>query len=100
MSSVRRQDVFSPKDWEPSAQGERSDALGRRPTMPQAEGLRDGYGAFSVSPSNVEAVTRYIANQEENHKRRDFKDELRELLRANGSEWDERTSGIDRSRRP
>jgi len=51
---------------------------------------QNGYGAFSVSPSNAEAVTRYIANQEENHKRRDFKDELRELLRANGMEWDER----------
>jgi REP element-mobilizing transposase RayT len=51
---------------------------------------QNGYGTFSVSPSNVEAVTRYIANQEENHKRRDFKDELRELLRANGIEWDER----------
>jgi putative transposase len=51
---------------------------------------QNGYGAFSVSPSNIEAVTRYIANQEKNHRRRDFKDELRELLRANGMEWDER----------
>jgi REP element-mobilizing transposase RayT len=51
---------------------------------------QNGYGAFSVSPSNVEAVTRYIANQEENHRKRDFKDELRELLRVNGIEWDER----------
>ncbi|HSQ58470.1 MAG TPA: transposase, partial [Gemmata sp.] len=50
---------------------------------------QNGYGAFSVSPSNVEAVSRYIANQEANHSKRDFKDELRELLRANGIEWDE-----------
>ena len=52
--------------------------------------LADGYGAFSVSPSNVEDVKRYIANQEENHRHRDFQSELRELLRKNGMEWDER----------
>ena len=49
-----------------------------------------GYGAFLVSPSNVEEVKRYIANQERNHLSRDFQHELRGLLRANGMEWDER----------
>lgn len=29
-----------------------------------------GYGAFSVSPSNIEGVKRYIANQEKHHKKR------------------------------
>ena len=41
---------------------------------------QNGYGAFSVSPSNVKSVTRYIANQEENHRDRDFQGELRTLL--------------------
>ncbi len=51
---------------------------------------QNGYGAFSVSPSNVGEVTRYIANQERNHRSRDFQTELRELLGMNGMDWDER----------
>jgi len=51
---------------------------------------QNGYGAFSVSPSKVKQVRDYIANQEKNHRRRGFQDELRQLLRKNGIEWDER----------
>ena len=39
-----------------------------------------GYGAFSVSPTAVEYVSRYIENQREHHKRFDFKTEYVELL--------------------
>jgi REP element-mobilizing transposase RayT len=49
-----------------------------------------GYGAFSVSESNGEAVKRYIAKQEEHHQQRTFQDELRELFRLHGIEFDER----------
>ena len=49
-----------------------------------------GYADFSVSPSNIERVKAYIANQEEHHKKIGFQDELRELLRCHGLEWDER----------
>ncbi|MCE9562230.1 MAG: transposase [Planctomycetes bacterium] len=49
-----------------------------------------GYGAFSVSRSNEEQVAAYIANQEEHHKTRNFKDEFLGLLRKHGMEWDER----------
>jgi len=31
--------------------------------------IKDGYGAFSVSESNVESVTAYIVNQAEHHKK-------------------------------
>jgi REP element-mobilizing transposase RayT len=34
-----------------------------------------GYGAFSVSESNVPAVSRYIATQEEHHKKLTFQEE-------------------------
>ena len=51
---------------------------------------QSGYGAFSVSPSNAEAVRAYIANQEEHHRKRTFQDELRSLLRKHGIEFDER----------
>ena len=49
-----------------------------------------GYGAFSVSPSQLKVVTRYIANQEEHRRTRSFQDEYRELLTNHGIEWDER----------
>lgn len=49
-----------------------------------------GYGAFSVSASNLDVVKRYIANQEKHHSSMSFQDELRELLRKHGIEWDER----------
>ena len=51
---------------------------------------QNGYGSFSVSPSNVAAVRAYIENQEEHHRGRTFQDELRELLRKHEIEWDER----------
>lgn len=49
-----------------------------------------GYGAFSVSPSNLEGVKRYIFNQEEHHRRQTFQEEYIELLRASSIEYDER----------
>jgi len=49
-----------------------------------------GYGAFSVSQSNLEDVVRYIKNQEEHHKRVTFQDEYRAFLKAYGITYDER----------
>jgi putative transposase len=43
-------------------------------------GWQQGYGAFSVSPSNVDAVRRYIQNQPEHHRRRSFEEEFLALL--------------------
>ena len=51
---------------------------------------QNGYGAFSVSPSNVPRVAGVHRNQEEHHRARTFQDEFRELLRRHGIEWDER----------
>jgi len=49
-----------------------------------------GYADFGVSQSNLEQVTRYIANQEKHHKKMSFQDELHALLRKHNLEWDER----------
>jgi REP-associated tyrosine transposase len=49
-----------------------------------------GYGAFTVSQSNVEDVRRYIAKQKEHHRMVSFRDEFIQFLRANGIEYDER----------
>ena len=51
-----------------------------------AEGVRN----ISVSPTAVPAVSRYIANQKERHRRVDFKSEYVDLLQKSGVEFDER----------
>ena len=49
-----------------------------------------GYGAFTVSTSLVPAVSAYIANQEQHHKKKSFREEFVEMLRVNEVEFDER----------
>lgn len=49
-----------------------------------------GYGAFSVSQSQIGVVRNYIQNQEEHHKKIDFKTELRAFFKRHGVEFDER----------
>ncbi len=49
-----------------------------------------GYGAFSVSPSQLEALLQYIEAQQEHHRTRTFQEEYRELLHRHGVDFDER----------
>ena len=49
---------------------------------------QEGYGAFSVSPNARDGVKRYIANQEEHHRRKTFREELIEMLDKAGVEYD------------
>jgi putative transposase len=49
-----------------------------------------GYGAFSVSKSDVPAVREYIRNQPEHHRVRSFQEEFLEMLKTNGIEFDEK----------
>jgi len=49
-----------------------------------------GYGAFSISPSDVEALTQYIANQEDHHQTETFQEEFRRLCQKYGVPIDER----------
>lgn len=48
-----------------------------------------GYADFSVSQSNLEQVKRYIANQEQHHRKLSFQDEVRALLTKHQMDWDE-----------
>lgn len=61
----------------------------------QGDSLRNfrwqsGYGAFSISHSHVEALTSYVQNQEEHHRKESFQDEFRRLLRKYKIDFDER----------
>jgi hypothetical protein len=44
----------------------------------------------SVSQSNLRQVERYIANQEQHHRKISFQDEVRALLTKHEIKWDER----------
>lgn len=51
---------------------------------------QDGYGAFSVNPSEIDRVIRYIRNQHEHHSKIDFQKEYRAFLNKYQVEFDER----------
>jgi len=50
---------------------------------------QNGYGAFSISPSHLDAVREYITNQSEHHKKVSFQDEYRKFLKKYGVEYDD-----------
>jgi putative transposase len=50
---------------------------------------QNGYGAFSLSDSNPEAVTAYISDQTEDHRKFSYQEELRELLKRHRVAFDE-----------
>jgi len=51
---------------------------------------QSGYGVFSVSESNIPAVTKYIATQDEHHKKHSFQEEFVAFLKKNHVAYDER----------
>ena len=51
---------------------------------------QSGYGVFSVSESSIPAVTKYIATQEEHHRKRSFQEEFVAFLKRNKVAYDER----------
>ena len=61
-------------------------------TFPAREGFawQEGYGAFSVGVSHIEATVAYINNQKEHHRRQTFEEEFRSFLQKHNIEYDER----------
>jgi len=51
---------------------------------------QEGYGAFTVSASQVDVVRDYIAEQESHHQKRTFQEEYLELLKRTGVKYDKR----------
>ena len=56
----------------------------------QKFGWQTGYGVFSVSPSDLNSVRQYIANQHEHHRKITFQDEFRMMLQRHGLKLAER----------
>ncbi len=53
-------------------------------------GWQDGYSAFTYSFSEKERLVSYIKNQELHHQKKSFREELIELLKEHGVEFDEK----------
>jgi len=59
-----------------------------------------GYGAFSFSHSHIDAVVKYISNQENHHKKKSFHEEYIQLLRKYNIPFDEKYVLVDVLYRP
>lgn len=59
------------------------------PTL-DAFGWQDGYGAFTVSESQIQTVRNYISNQPEHHRVTAFAEEYEEFLKKHGIEFEKR----------
>ena len=53
-------------------------------------GWQDGYGAFTVSKSQLPELTSYIQGQREHHRQKTFQEEYSDLLHKKGIGYDER----------
>ena len=51
---------------------------------------QEGYGAFSIGVSQINATVAYIRSQPEHHRRTTFQEEFRLFLKRHGFEYDER----------
>lgn len=51
---------------------------------------QEGYGAFSVNPTQIDDVVEYINSQHEHHRAKTFQDEYRGFLKKYNVEYDER----------
>lgn len=80
---------MAPMDWVKELKRVSALEWKTNPNHPQDFAWQNGYGMFSVSASQLDAVQRYIADQEEHHKKQGFQDEFRALLKKHHIEWDE-----------
>jgi len=51
---------------------------------------QDGYGAFSNSRTQIDAVVKYIMNQKQHHSKKTFREEYLDILRHYAIEYDEK----------
>lgn len=69
--------------------GNSSKWLNEQNRLPGRFSWQDGYGAFSVSESQISNVMQYIKEQRKHHQRLSFKDEIIEFLKCHRVEYDE-----------
>jgi len=66
------------------------DFIKREEIFPEFKGWQEGYAAFTESIKAKERLIQYIKNQEEHHKKTNFLDEYKRLLKEHEIDFDER----------
>jgi putative transposase len=69
--------------------GDSSEWINKQQLTPRKFQWQEGYGAFSHSKSQTDAVVKYILNQKEHHKKVSFRDEYQKMLQDFEVEFDE-----------
>jgi len=67
-----------------------SDHIKSQNLFPAFNGWQNGYGGFTYSIKEKDNLIEYVKRQEEHHKTVSFKDELIELLKEHGIDFDEK----------
>ncbi|GAB3897062.1 IS200/IS605 family transposase [Larkinella knui] len=86
--------------------GSSSHEINRLNLIPEKFAWQTGYGAFSVSESQVERVRQYIVNQQQHHQKMTFTEEYRRFMKQYGflvddeGEVGNRFNGFGRWERP
>jgi REP element-mobilizing transposase RayT len=73
-----------------AVKGESSEWVNKQKFVRGRFSWQEGYGAFSYSKSQLNHVIKYIANQPEHHKKKDFVTEYVDFLKAFAVEYDEK----------
>jgi REP element-mobilizing transposase RayT len=66
--------------------GSTSHFINHKALIPEKFDWQNGYGAFSVSQSGVDAVYKYIYQQKKHHQQHSFESEYTEILALHGLE--------------
>jgi len=75
---------YAIKDIMQNAKGESSHWINQENLIKFKFAWQTGYGAYSVSESNVEKVEQYIRNQKEHHRQKTFIEEYNEFMEKHG----------------
>ena len=73
-----------------SAKAKSSKWINENKLLPHRFEWQEGYGCFTYSRSHMEAVYKYVQNQEEHHKKQTFREEYIAMLVKFGIDFDER----------
>ena len=87
---VQAPPIYSPSEITQYLKGESSKWIHEAFPAMCGFGWQDGYGAFTMSKSDLPEVIRYLQNQREHHRKKTFQEEYLEFLNEYGIEYDER----------
>lgn len=70
--------------------GDSSEFINKQKLTKRKFQWQEGYGGFTNSHSQIDAVVKYILNQKEHHRKKSFKEEYDKILKDYGVEYNEK----------